>query len=245
MSVLSIILDILLVALVVVFIVLGVKKGLLVTILELVAIGLALFCAFKLASPMANGVYSGVLEKSMINKIEDEMAEKEAPDNEQKTEYAILVLPEYAKTIAKCVGIDTDEIAGRVARQGATAQSDVARIIVENVVKPITVGALNVVFFFVLSAAFILIFRLIAKSVGDSAKVSVIKQLDSIVGGTVGLIKGIAVLIIASTLLTLMMTGGGEEDIFTQAVNESRIVSFVNDNINPFIQTLKDGFLDI
>ena len=241
----SIVLDVLLVALFVLFIVLGVKKGVLVTIFELVAVALALFCAFKLATPMANGVYSGVLEKSMINKINDEMAEKPTPNNETKTEYALLVLPEYAKSVAKCVGIDTDEIAASVKSKTQSTSADIAEMIVVNVVKPIAVGALNVIFFFLLSALFIVILRLIAKALSESAKVSVVKEADAIFGGIVGALKGVAALIIAATLLTMMMAGGGEDDIFTQAINESRVIALVNEHINPFIGSLKDAFLNI
>ncbi len=241
----SIVLDVLLAALFVVFIVLGVKKGVLVTVFELVAIVLALVCAFKLATPMANGVYSGVLEKSMINKINDEMAEKPTPDNAQRTEYALLVLPEYAKSIAKCVGVDTDEISASIASKAASTTGDIAEMIVVNVVKPIAIGALNVIFFFLLSALFILILRIIAKSLAESAKVSVVKGADAVLGGIVGAVKGLAVLVIATTLLTMMMSGGGDEDVFTQAINESRIVTLVNEHINPFISNLKDMFLNI
>ncbi|MCR4594442.1 MAG: CvpA family protein [Clostridiales bacterium] len=245
MTFLSIVLDILLVALVVVFIVLGVKKGLLATVLELVAIGLALFCAIQLAAPIADGVYHGVLEKSMINKINDEIGDEEKTDNQKKTEYALEALPDYVETIAKCVGIDEKEFEARITRQNISTQSAIAETVVVNVIEPIAISALKIIFFFVLSAMFILIFRLIAKAIGDSAKVNIIKQVDSIVGGTVGLIKGIVVLVIASTLLTLMMTGGGEEDSFSQAVNKSYIVNFINENLNPFIDTLKDGFINL
>ena len=103
----ALILDIVLAGIFIVLVVSAAKKGFVLTILEVVAIIAALFCASYFSKPIAQGSYDMFLKGNIEKKINSEISEHQVPQN--LGDVAFDSIPEYAVTFAECAGINVSK----------------------------------------------------------------------------------------------------------------------------------------
>lgn len=238
----TLVLDIILAGIFIVLVVSAAKKGFVLTVLEVVAIIAALFCASYISEPIAQTSYDMFIKSSVVKTVNAEISEKAVPAN--LGDVAFEAIPDYAVNFAECAGIDTQSVKNsinntisRAVQNGKT--DEIGEKVEENCVRPIAVPAIRIILFFILFVILLLVFRLIAKAVSKMVQIPVVGTLDTVLGGVIGALRGAAVLIIVSTVFVTMLSGGDSD--FAVAVRESKVIEFVN-GYNPFIDKLQGLF---
>lgn len=238
----TLVLDIILAGIFIVLVVSAAKKGFVLTVLEVVAIIAALFCASYISEPIAQTSYDMFIKSSVVKTVNAEVSEKAVPAN--LGDVAFEAIPDYAVNFAECAGIDTQSVKNSInntiskaVQNGKT--DEIGEKVEENCVRPIAVPAIRIILFFILFVILLLVFRLIAKAVSKMVQIPVVGTLDTVLGGVIGALRGAAVLIIVSTVFVTMLSGGDSD--FAVAVRESKVIEFVN-GYNPFIDKLQGLF---
>ncbi len=238
----TLILDLILAGIFVVLVVTAAKKGFLLTILEVVAIVAALFCASCFSKPVAQGSYDMFLKSNIEKKINSEISEKQVPQN--LGDIAFDAIPEYAVTFAECAGINVTGIKTNINNtiNNAVAYGhtdEIGQRVAENCIEPIAVAGISILMYFIMFAIFVLVFRLIAKALSKAIKLPIVGTLDTVLGGLIGAARGAVVLIIVTTVLITMLSNGDSD--LAVAIHESKVIEIVN-GINPFVDKLQDLF---
>lgn len=238
----TLVLDIILAGIFVVLVATAAKKGFLLTVLEVVAIIAALFCASYISKPIAQSSYDVFLKNNIIKAINSEVDEKTVSAN--ISDVAFNAIPEYAIDFAGCAGIDAAAVkTGINSTVSKAVQSgkvnEIGEKIEENCIRPVAVPAIGIIMFFIMFVVFLLIFRLVAKALSNVVKLPLVDTINTVLGGLVGALRGAAVLIIISTVFVTMLSNGDSD--FAVAVRESRVIELVNE-FNPFTEKLQDLF---
>lgn len=238
----TLVLDIILAGLFVVLVVTAAKKGFTLTVLEVVAIIAALFCASYVSKPIAQNSYDMFLKNNIVKAIDSEVDEKNLSDN--IGDIAFNAIPQYAVDFAGCAGIEVSSLKTTINNTVSKAVEsgkidELGERVEENCIRPVAVPAIGIIMFFVFFIVLLLLFRLVAKALSKAVKLPLVGTLDAVLGGLIGAVRGLVVLIIISTIFVTMLSGGDSE--FAVAVRESKIIEAVNE-INPFADKLQELF---
>lgn len=233
----SIILDVILVAIFAAFVFFAAKKGFIKTLLELVAVIAALALSYQFSSTLAKGVYDSMVKDNMITAIEEQIDDNvDISTAAKKAEVTIDALPEFVVSVASSVGVDVDSIKSKIISENLNS-SNIATELVEKVAEPIVIGALKIVSFILLSVILIFILKFAAGFISKLFDVPIVGTANRVLGGLLGACKGVVVLVFICTVLDFIFANGDGE--LATAVNESYVIGLL-DNINPFIDSLKE-----
>lgn len=238
----TLILDIILAGIFIVLVIAAAKKGFVLTVLEVVAIIAALFCASYISEPVSQTTYDTFLKENIVENIDSAISEK--TESKDLGIIAIDSIPNYIFDFAECAGIDTNKVKTNISttissgiQNGKTA--NIGAKVEENCVRPIAVPAIRIILFFILFVILLIVFRLLAKALSKLVKIPIVKNVDTILGALLGALRGLAVLIIISTVFVTMLSGGDSD--FAVAVRESKVIEIIS-KINPFIGKLQASF---
>lgn len=238
----TVVLDIILVCLFVVLVATAAKKGFVLTVLEVIAIIAALFCASYISEPVAQSSYDVFLKGNIVKTVNSEISEKQVSAN--IGDIAFDAIPQYAIDFAECASVDTQALKTDINNTISNAVNsgkldELGDIVEEKCVRPIAVPAIRIILFLIIFVVALLVFRLIAAALSKTVKLPLVGTLDTVLGGLLGAVRGAAVLLVISTLLVTMLSSGDSD--FAAAVRESKVVELVN-SYNPFIDKLQELF---
>lgn len=235
----SIILDVILLTIFAAFVFVAAKKGFMLSLLELLAVILALALSYQFSPVVAQAAYDNVVEKSLVETVEIQIEENlNISSSTQQAEVILEAIPDFMVTFASSVGIELEEVKTQITSQTFSAEN-LATELVSKVAQPIVVAALTVLFFLLISAVLMFAFKWVAQLLSKIFKLPLIGTVNKVLGGVLGACKGVMVIIFVSTFLHLIFAGGESE--ISNAVNGSYIVILL-DNINPFIKSLTEIF---
>ncbi len=235
----SIILDVILLAVFAAFVFTAAKKGFMLTLLELLAVIIALALSYQLSPAVAQAAYDGIFENKIIEEVETKIDETvDISVTAQQTNLILDSIPEFMVDFAASVGVDTEEIKGKVSVEKVTSEN-IATELTQKIAQPIIVAVLTIVFFVLLSVVLLIALRWLAQMLAKLFRVPLVKNVNQILGGILGGCKGILVIIFICTILELIFSGSDGE--IAKAMNDSFVVGIL-DKINPFVKSLKEIF---
>lgn len=218
----SLAIDLSLLAVVLICVAVGAKKGLVRTVLELVAFAAAVLLAVQLCTPMATACYDNLLSARVESKIEEQLDTAEAATAVKKASAVLDSLPKFMKPYAE--GSDTAALAEKIA-DGGYSGAEAARLLNENIAKPVGEAVLRAVLFLLLFAVLGGVFDWLAKVVSKLFKVPIVKTVNAALGGALGALKGCAFAAVAALLL--LAAAPYADAAYREALRASHIVSFV------------------
>lgn len=235
----SIILDVILITILAAFIFTAAKKGFMLTLLELIAVIVALALSYQFSPVVAQAAYDNILEESLVETVEAQLDQTlNISSTTAQAEVVLEAIPDFMASFASSVGVDVEELVNAMGSYSFSYEN-LATELVGRVAQPIAVGALTVIFFLLISAVLIFALKWIAKLLSKLFKLPLIGTVNKVLGGVLGACKGVLVIVFVCTFLELIFANGESE--ISNAVNNSYVIGLL-DNINPFIKSLKDIF---
>ncbi len=233
----SIILDVILIAILVLFIATAVKKGFMLSLLELVAVVVSFAAAFMFSPTLAQGVYDGFVEQTLLETLKAQLSENvNASGTIENIQLTISSLPEFVVNFANSIGFDIAAVSSSISSADLSAEN-LATELVTKIAEPMVVGVITVIAFIILAIVLCIALKFVAKLLSKVFNLPIVGKVNKALGGILGGVKGIAVLVFICTILKLAFANGDGE--FNLAVQNSFVVNFL-DNINPFIESLKE-----
>lgn len=228
-----IVIDIILVAIFALMVFLAAKKGFIKSLLDFVAVIMAFVLAFALSTPVAQAVYDGFVEEIILDAVTAQIDENDF-DAVVAAEEVVEVfeeLPDAVINLAASIGIDFDKITDEIDFDEIEPTDSVKRL-VRKIGEPLAVRIMSGVFFILLAVIFIIILKAAVIVISKVAKLPVIGQADTLLGGVLGALKGILVIALICTILRAFFMSGDSE--FSAMVNESIIIKLFEDFVSPF-----------
>lgn len=179
------ILDLILLAFVIILLVTGAKRGLAKTLFNVLSLIAAALCSYWISGFLARFAYNTFMANDVANSLSDATGQ-----SAQAAGDIMGSLPGTVAGIMGIFGIDNNALinsAGGVANSAAEGAAAVTEGVIGSIVISILSFVLTIVLFFV----FLFVFRRISKHLCKVFRIPVIKQLNGILGGCLGLIEGL------------------------------------------------------
>lgn len=226
----SIILDLIIVGIILFFILSSAKKGFVKVLIETVGFVAAIVIAFSLSSPLATATYDKFIEPSVISAISSSVEESTGEAVDDKV---IDAIPDYIVNSCERFGISLDEMKTKLAASASSNTTDVIKSASQEVVKPIAVKVIGMVFTLVLVIILLIVVKILARVINKLFSFSIVGKLNRILGGVLGIVKGCIIAVVMCIITSLIMSFIGEFFIFTaENVNNSTIYKFIVDTFS-------------
>ena len=233
-------LDAVLLAVIVAFTVFGSRKGFVKAFLDGFSTLIAGVLAYSFVDEAAKFAYDSFARNLLRNRLENAFTMSLTDYNtiQEKVEVLIEKIPESAVNIAGKMGVNITAISDSIIRANPTDQDVIIDTIMVNVVDQVIMPLIEAVTLVVLFIAFVLVLSLLTHLLdGFVKKMPVIKGFDKILGGGLGLLKGIVVVFVACAILAYMASSSADTE-FIEMVAASKILGAINEN-NPLLVILK------
>lgn len=226
----SIIIDLIILAIIVLTVIISAKRGFVRTLIELVGFIAAVFISFTISTPLANTTYDKIIEPSILSSVSstadtavDSSATGTLDDFWEQ-------IPEWVKGSFEKSGITKDSLDQIISDNVGKGVQSVVETASENVIKPAVINTLKLIYQAVLLIVLMALVKPVAKLVNKLFSFSVIGTANRILGGVVGVPKGIIYAIEICLLITLAVsfTKNGFWIFTKDALEGSIFFSFVN-----------------
>lgn len=229
------IIDIILIAVFAFTVAFAIKKGFAKIVLNLAATVLSYIAAYVLGKPAAELLYDkavrGMIEKSLAEKIE----KSPAGDVITQTKALIESLPEGLLKLAEKMGFNTTAAVESVNKANITS-SEISIAVTDSVLKPMVIVLLTILCSIIIFIVASVIFGFLAKLINKVFKMPLVKNVNRLLGGVVGIIQGIIILLVICSVFYFF--GGLFGGKMAEYIDSSLIVKFIN-GINPIISRIK------
>lgn len=220
----SLTIDFVLLAFVLITVIVSAKKGLVRTVLELVAFVAAILLSAQFCTPMATACYDNVLSARVESKITEELNTQESATAVKQASAVLESLPDFTKWYAEGDDSTVRTLAEQIA-SGNYSGADAAHLLNENIAKPVCEAVLRAVLFLLLFAVLGAVFDWLAKAVSKLFKIPIVKNVNALLGGAFGALKGCAVVAALAFMLYSVAPYAGAS--VREVLLSSKIVNFV------------------
>jgi len=225
------ILDLIIVAIIILYVYLCFKRGFVRTVIELVGYILAIYLSFTFGGILTNVVYDEFVEPAIVETVADEI-NLSADENIDKTVDSIWnSLPEFIVNAAETFDVTSDTLRDTI-KDGYENNADAttfAKNATEAIAKPIVVPLIKTIISLILFIILMFVVKFLAKIINRAFNIPIIGRLNRLLGGFVGLFKGLII-----SFVFVMMA------LFIMTLFEDGFLFFTNENVE---QTVLFKFL--
>ena len=226
----SIILDLIIVGIILFFVLSSARKGFVKVLIETVGFVVAIVIAFSVSNPLATATYDKFIEPPVISAISSSVEESTGEAVDDKV---IDAIPDFIVNSSERFGISLDEMKAKLTASASSNTTDVIKSASQEVVKPIAVKVIGMVFTLILVIILLIVVKILARVINKLFSFSIVGKLNQILGGVLGIVKGCIIAVVVCIVSSLIMSFVGEFFIFTaENVNNSTIYKFIVDTFS-------------
>ncbi len=225
----SILADVILFAIILLCVLFGFHRGFVKSFVEFIGYFVAMIAAVILSNALSVFVYNTILRDMLIKKIGTAISASATLPAEQKVQAILQALPSFVTNSMGYHGVTSGSISKAVSASTAAAAPKVA-----DMISPVIINLTRMILVVVLFILLLLVVRFLAKALNTVCKLPVLHQLNSLLGGVFGLLKGIILVLLLCALvqLTVPFMQGKDARFVQQTVNSSYIFRTIYQN-NP------------
>lgn len=226
----SIILDLIALAIIVITVLISAKRGFVRTAVELVGFIAAVFISFTISTPLANATYDKIIEPSIlssVNSVADTAADNSAA---AAVDSFWNEMPGWIKGGIERAGISKESLDGSITANIGNGVASAAESASQSVIKPAVTSMLTLVYQVISLIILLIIVKPIAKLINKLFSFSIIGTANRVLGGVVGVPKGIIYAALFCLLITLIVsfTSNGFLIFTNETIEQSLFFSFAN-----------------
>lgn len=232
------ILDIILVSVVVLLVAIGAFRGIARTLYNVLSVFLSGFLAYVVSSAAAGWIVDNFIVGTIEKSVSESLATT-ALSAGDAAQNVVDGLPGYVAAILNMFGTGTDELVGFLSGAADSSAQAVTSVIVATIT-PVLTAVLSAVLLIVLFIIFILIFKLLSKHFLKLFKLPIIRSVNKLLGGALGMCEGIIVCYIFILVCRIILPFSQEPFISPELIESSFIFKAVY--YSDFLNTVS-GFL--
>ena len=215
--------DIILLAIIIILTIRGHRKGFVRMFLETIGYIASAVCAWYVSNRYASVVYNSYFKEGVIRGINGRITDSETLDQATASFYAI---PDQLRGIAKNIGFDIGEIGKRISEAGDSGEN-VATALENLVVGPIVETVCKVVMFVLVMVAASIVLKFLIGIIGRLFNLPVLKSANGLLGAIFGLINGVVVVCLLSTVVYLL-AGVINNEVIANNISTSFVMKFID-----------------
>ena len=225
----SILADVILCAIILFCILIGFHKGFVKSFVEFIGYFAAMFAATVLGNALAVFVYNTFLRDMLVKKIGTAISTSATLPAEQKVQAIMQVLPGFVTNSMVYHGVTANSLGAAVSTSATAAAPKVA-----DMISPAVIGLTKIVFAFIIFILLLFVVRFVANALNTVFRLPFLHQINSLLGGVFGLLKGLVIVFLLCTLVQFTATLIPEKnsESVQQAVNSSYVFKTIYQN-NP------------
>ena len=218
----------------------GYRRGFVKAVIKLVGCVLAVVIASVASLPLASGIFDAFAGDKLQEVIASQMTSTDTAAVAAGIEAALDKLPGPVLNALEAYGLGTPEqIIGGVKESLDGSVEDIARSVVEVVIRPVAVALLRTLCFFLIFLLLILLVALVANLISKVFKLPILRQMDGGLGAIVGVAEGVVLVFVAVTVVQLVTaSASADAALSAKDVEDSILVGFVADH-NPITSALE------
>ncbi len=227
----SYILDAIVILIVLFFVIVSAKKGFVRTLIEVVGFVAAIIIAFTVSTPIAEVTYDNFVYPSIAESVEET-----GKNNINEAADAIWEkLPKYI-TENSFFGVSKDNVTSSAEDEFENQSDNIAESISDKMIKPAVVKLISVLVSFVLVIILLFVSKILAKYVNKLFTFSIVGDINKILGGALGIVKGAAIATIFCLVISIVLsfTKDGFFIFNYDTINSSYLFKFLM-GFSPFI----------
>lgn len=237
MSSLWILLDLIVVAIMALCAFLSAKRGFVRTVVELVGFILALYLAFTVSGAVANTLYNNTIEPAIVNTVTENVTNTAAVTVDDTVNAVWEGLPAIVSNSASFFGVEASAVSDTINNQLSNTSdvSAIAQTVAQKAVQPVVVPLIKSVLGTVLFIILMFVVKIFARLINRVFKLPLIGGINRLLGGILGLGKGLVIsAIICIAISTLIAITGKEFLFFTKENIENSLLFGLLANISLF-----------
>lgn len=225
----SIILDLIVLAIIVLTVVMSARRGFVRVIIELAGFIAAIFITFTISTPLGNITYDKIIEPPALNAVEDITVDSASVS----VETLWRSMPKFVQDNAEKLGISKAAIEKTLNNNAGSSAKAVAKTVSQEVVKPVVSELLALIYSVIVFILLLIAVKFLAKFLNRIFSFSVIGTLNRVLGGIVGIPKGIIIAILFCLIVALitMFTSEGFLFFSKDVIDKTVIFKFFSEII--------------
>ena len=226
----SIVLDLIVLAIIVITVLISAKRGFVRTLIELVGFIAAVFISYTISTPLANTTYDKIVEPTIVSSVTS------AVENVADDSAAVAVdgfwdgMPDWIRSGIERVGVSKESLNGSITENIGNGVQSAVETTSQSVIKPAVTSMLALVYQVISLIVLLILVKPLAKLINKLFSFSVIGTANRVLGGVVGIPKGIiySVVFCLIVMLIVSFTGNGFLIFTGETIEKSMFFSFVN-----------------
>ena len=222
----SLVLDLVIILIIAICVLIGIKRGAIKEIVSLVGMIVALVLAITVSKIGAVYIYDEFVEEAIYNTVY-EAVEENVGTNISST---IDVLPEEILELGEAFGIDISKELENGLKEHTNISVGVAEIVSTSIARPLVISIIQVVLFIILFIIFKVLIGWLGRILNIVSKLPVLGTANKLVGGIVGLLKGviIASIVCYVVIIILKVQPDGFAGINQKIVEDTKIFNLIS-----------------
>lgn len=219
------ILDLVIIAIIVITMFLSAKRGFVRVAVELVGFIVACFLTFTISTPLSDMTYDKIIEPTVIESVSNVTE----ATSEQLSNGIWENLPNIVKDNSEMFKISKESLDSNLSSNINNGTESAAKTASQNIIKPVATKILSLLYSVVLLIALMFIVKLLAKLLNKLFSFSVVGKLNRILGGIIGIPKGIIIVVVFCMVVSLIVsyTTDGFLIFNKESINNSVIYNFI------------------
>lgn len=225
--------DLILLAIMALIVFISVKSGFFKTLFDLVAYFLAFSFAKSLSPVLAQSAFDSFIRKGAQSYLEASLSTIGTTDYVTQAEQVIESIPEGLRGLMQILGYSEETITQQIASSDFNG-ANLVESIMNTVVEPVGVALMQFILFVILAIVFLVVGKILVLLLNKIVKkLPIIKRVNSLLGGILGLIKGAVLIIVVSAALSVIASASDNQG-FIDSINSSVLVNLFKDIIADF-----------
>lgn len=209
----SFLIDLIVAAIIALFIFTSAKRGFVKVLIEVIGFILAIMLTFTISTPLANVTYDKIIEPPIL----DAAADISADSIEEMKQSALNALPDFVTKNAELLGFSVEEFVDKINTANLTSSvANPVQTASQQVIKPAVSKILELLYSIILMIILMFVVKIVARFINRLFSFSIIGKANKILGGVIGIPKGIIFAIVFCMIISLVVSLSGEFLFFTK-----------------------------
>lgn len=229
--------DIILIILVLAYFIEGKRKGFTRSVVGLVGGIISILLASFLSNYISEWVFDTFMRQNITNEVSGVLQDTIGQDINTRSQAILAIFPPFVSNIFSYYGVTAQSINVGIftASQSATTQ-------VVNIIAPIIIDLMRKLSFVIISFLLLFMVRSLTRPVIRLVRIPIIKQIDGLLGGILGLAKCALIVFIFSFIIYFItpLMATVPEAIKSETINSTYIFKYVyyNNPLNTMLNTV-------
>lgn len=229
--------DIILILVIFTFFISGMRRGFLRSIISLVGNILSIVLAGFLASYFSEWIFDIFMRPNITTKVYNVLQDTIGQDLQTRNQAIFSIFPSFVSNSLSCYGLSAQSINSSIS---SASQSTALQVV--NAIAPIIVNFMRTIIFTILVILLSFVVRRITWMVGRIARLPILKQIDQLLGGFLGLIKCALFIFVFCTIIYIMvpMLENTPELLSRKTINATYVFKYFyySNPLNSMLKTL-------